>query len=436
LQTRNIVDSQKIHIFLIIKSFKILVFNDNIAKTYLLDLLTKNEIIDDNLSTIKIIFVFLSFLNITTCLYIFLGRNYYPSWLIKLNIQDQPYLDIYLTSLYFVIVTVTTVGYGDITGNTIPEIIMQMILLILGTIAYSFVISYFSNYIVKINQKSINFENKVSILNEIKYHHPNMEDSLYKEVLRNLRNEDFYEKKDKQLLFQCLPYSLKNRLIMEMYKPVIKHFEFFKGVDNSDFVVKVATSLRPLISIKGDVLVHIGDLIKEIFFIKKGAIELCICIDLNNLENSIKNCFDLIKLKKTNDLNKSKKKENIKSTIDIDMDSTILNKKDISNYNDNSQNKDINISEIRSKQHFGESLMFLNRQSPVKAIVATKTAELLILKKMEAIEIYSVYPNIWKRINKQSLYNMEQIYLKIKKTLNELSNKHNTGISKKKINIK
>ena len=43
--------------------------------------------------------------------------------------------------------------------------------------------------------------------------------------------------------------------------------------------------------------------------------------------------------------------------------------------------------------------MFLNERCPMVAKVRTKTAELLILRKIEAIEIYSIYPNIWKRIN-------------------------------------
>ena len=72
--------------------------------------------------------------------------------------------------------------------------------------------------------------------------------------------------------------------------------------------------------------------------------------------------------------------------------------------------------------------MFLNERCPLVAKVRTKTAELLILRKMEAIEIYSIYPNIWKRINKKSLFNMEQIYHKIKKLVIELSNRYNINI--------
>ena len=349
-----------------------------------------------------------------------------------MNIQDDNYLDIYITSLYFVIVTVTTVGYGDITGGSIPEILFQMVLLILGTIVYSFIISYISNIIVKISQKSINFKNKLAILNEIKLHHPKMSNTIYKEVLRNLKNEQFYEKKDKQLLFQNLPYYLKNILIMQMYKPIIQNFIFFKDIDNSDFIVKVATSLKPLISVKGDVLIQEGDFIKEILFVKKGVMGLAISINLKRPEHSIQKYYDLIEIDKEVSLLKtsmSKRTNNKILTNTNTNTATYLSMKEDeeSLYNeiddDGAEIEDINIIEIRHNEHFGDALMFLNEKCPLKVKIKTKTAELLILKKMEAIEIYSIYPHIWTKINKKSLYNMEQIYLKIEKILNELCNR-------------
>ena len=75
--------------------------------------------------------------------------------------------------------------------------------------------------------------------------------------------------------------------------------------------------------------------------------------------------------------------------------------------------------------------MFLNERSPLSVKVKTKTAELLTLKKMEAIEIYSTYPNIWKRINKKSLFKMEKINLKAKKLLINLSKKYEVKIPRK-----
>ena len=94
--------------------------------------------------------------------------------------------------------------------------------------------------------------------------------------------------------------------------------------------------------------------------------------------------------------------------------------------------EEIKIIEIRSNEHFGDALMFLNERCPLIAKVKTKSAEILILRKMEAVEIYSIYPNIWKRINKKSLFNLEQIYQKIKKKVFELSKKYKINIKKTK----
>ena len=74
--------------------------------------------------------------------------------------------------------------------------------------------------------------------------------------------------------------------------------------------------------------------------------------------------------------------------------------------------------------------MLLNERSPLNAKIRTKSAELLMLRKIDAIEIYSLYPNIWKRINKISLHNMEQIYLKIRKYVIEFAKINKIDLNK------
>ena len=424
----------------VIKVYKM--FNYNSTISYISEMFARNEIIDSYGSILIILILIISCLNMCTCLFIFIGKISYPSWIIKLNIQDESHLNIFLTSLYFIIVTITTVGYGDITGETMPEIIFQVLLLIIGTIAYSFIISYISNYIVKINKKSMTFEKNLEILHEIKLHHPDMKNTLYNEILRNLYNEQLYEKKDKHLLFDCLPYSLKNKLIMEMYKLLINKFVFFKYINNADFIVKVITSLKPLLSFKDDIIIHEGDFVKEIIFVKRGVISLNICIDLDNPKDSIKKFFAKNTIGKFNisyinsEILRKKKTQmiNYNSTLDSFFVNDIDDKQNnVDNY-DGEHIEYIKIIEIRNNEHFGDALMFLNEPCPLVAKVKTKQAELLILRKIEAIEIYSIYPNIWKKINKKSLYNMEQIYLKIKKIILELSNRYNIKIEKKFLN--
>ena len=46
--------------------------------------------------------------------------------------------DQYITSFYFTITTITTVGYGDISAGTTSEKIICIFIMLIGVIAFSF----------------------------------------------------------------------------------------------------------------------------------------------------------------------------------------------------------------------------------------------------------------------------------------------------------
>jgi hypothetical protein len=53
--------------------------------------------------------------------------------------------------------------------------------------------------------------------------------------------------------------------------------------------------------------------------------------------------------------------------------------------------------------------MFLNKKSPVYVRVKSNKADLLLLKKLDALKISSNYPNIWKSMLKKPLENTKVI---------------------------
>jgi hypothetical protein len=91
-------------------------------------------------------------------LHIFIGKHSYPNWIIKSNSQDKSLSLLYLTSFYYLITTMTTVGYGDIVCGSFTEIIFQLVLLSAGISVYSFVVSSLGNYVKNESHASMKFD--------------------------------------------------------------------------------------------------------------------------------------------------------------------------------------------------------------------------------------------------------------------------------------
>lgn len=51
--------------------------------------------------------------------------------------QNQTDLELYVTSFYFMVTTITTVGYGDISGTNIFERVVCIILMVMGVVFFS-----------------------------------------------------------------------------------------------------------------------------------------------------------------------------------------------------------------------------------------------------------------------------------------------------------
>ena len=243
-------------------------------------------------------------LNYTACLYIFIARNSYPNWILQTKLETTEFRNIYICSIYLLLMAITTVGYGDITCYSFKERIFQVFLLFIGIIAYSWLISSFSNIIQKLNEKSADYEKKKSILDEIKINNPNLPDILYDKILRYLKFKHFHEKNLKNIIFDSLPVGLKNNLIYEMYKPIIKNFIFFKNFQNIDFIVQVISCFKPILAYKNYILVNEDDLIDDIIFVKRGMLSVELPINITNPKKNIDKYLNNKTSEKNKNINK------------------------------------------------------------------------------------------------------------------------------------
>ena len=457
---------QVFEILKLVKAFKC-ISRSNVSTNYILNILNSYTFFENWSHLIFNVFLFILLLHLTTCLHIFISSTSYPNWIIRNNLNFSSIPKIYLSSIYFILTTVTSVGYGDIIGNTFTEFCFQIIILLFGLIAYSWLVSSISNYVKENSKQSEVFTKKIGMLNDIKIEHPNMPNELYDKIYLHLEYINQKQKKDKSSLIESLPHSITKSLLYEMYKPIIDNFNFFKNFKNSEFIMRVISKLKPIIAAKNDMLLEQGEIIEETFFVKQGRLGLEVQIDAIHPEKSVQKLLDeeyffgienneLYKKNALGLVGLTTIKQTVyptsinqKNLYDLYSKNTLnvndINKKDIKSIVTNDQGKIeiqkhknpssnciyLKILDIRKNEHFGALLMFLNKRSPLCLRVKTKKAELFFLKKIDAIEISSSYPNIWKRVNKASFHNLKQIKKIMQKIIKHFCETYGINFMKK-----
>ena len=441
-----------IKIFICFKAFKIFKIHkikNNRVFYFFNKKFTKNYYLERVYHIINFVFIICSLFNLIICYHIYFADLSYPNWIVKSNLQDKTFIEIYLASFYFIIATMTSVGYGDIVCISSEERYFQIILLSIGLVAYSWIISAVGDYVKNKSRAMDNFNRDMAKLEEIRIAYPNMPFKLYNKIQQHIQRMLTQNKKyEYNILVNSLPYYLQNSILFQIHKNEINKFTFFKNCDNSDFILKVLTHFIPIFSKKNIVLVGEGEFFENIFFIKDGRLSLEAIIDLDNIEMSIEKYLkyrfeEIEQIEEVSDsensskdksstkgVNAYRKKGKIKRKEIIGMiNKQFENVNDITNIKDSTIDNEIgkcdfhtdikdfykgnieyiHVLDLLKNEHFGEILMFSNIPNPLSLRVKSKRVDLYVLRKKDAFNIRKDYQNIWQRLNKKSIHNIKSL---------------------------
>ena len=78
-------------------------------------------------------------------------QEHRDSWFYQ-NVYDQPDASQYLNAFYFIVTTMTTVGYGDFSGHTFYEQIYCIILMLTGVFIFSMVSGSLASILASFDQ--------------------------------------------------------------------------------------------------------------------------------------------------------------------------------------------------------------------------------------------------------------------------------------------
>mmetsp|Transcript_39958 Transcript_39958/g.61134 ORF Transcript_39958/g.61134 Transcript_39958/m.61134 type:complete len:189 (-) Transcript_39958:30-596(-) len=157
-------------------------------------------------------FFFLVFCHMICCLWVLIaqlqGMN--NTWL-ETFFQSHSPSEIYSMSIYFAVTTITTVGYGDISGTTSFERLFCIGVMIIGQIAFSFISGSLSSILQNYDSANAFYEEKIQYLNSLTKKYDLSED-LYSRIKCSFKYN--YQKDVEEInnLLKELPYKLKMEL--------------------------------------------------------------------------------------------------------------------------------------------------------------------------------------------------------------------------------
>ncbi|XP_039123974.1 potassium channel KOR2-like [Dioscorea cayenensis subsp. rotundata] len=231
---------------------------------------------------VKLITVELYCTHTAACIFYYLATTIPPAeegytWIGSLTMGDYKYINFreidfwtrYITSLYFAIVTMATVGYGDIHAVNTREMIFIMIYISFDMILGAYLIGNMTALIVK-GSKTERFRDKMTDL--IKYMNRN---NLGKDIRSQVKNHlrlQYESTYTKSRILEDIPVAIRSKISQNLYIETVQGVPLFKGCSD-EFLNQIVMKLNEEFFLPGEVIIEQGSAVDQIYIVSHGELE-------------------------------------------------------------------------------------------------------------------------------------------------------------------
>ena len=179
----------------------------------------------------------------------------------------------YITSLYWCVTTLTTVGYGDITPTSNAEMLYAIVVEIFGIATYGYIIGNVANILVNLDPAKARFRDNMQKLGEF---------MSTKGITGRLqeRMRDYYTylwqkpgATNETMIMNGLPIGLRGEVSLYLKRDIIQKVPFLKDA-REDLIRDIALQMKPVVVAPGEHVFYAGDIGTDMYFISRGRLEV------------------------------------------------------------------------------------------------------------------------------------------------------------------
>ncbi|KAL4445955.1 hypothetical protein ABPG74_010947 [Tetrahymena malaccensis] len=196
------------------------------------------------------------------------------NWVEANNLKDQDLFTKYLTTLYYCVITMITVGYGDITPISIYEkaYVIGMALISCGVFAYS--VNTVGNIFSKLREKNVSYQKEqFELMNYMDCR--NIKKQTQMKILKYLEYIKIGKDQNKYQAMEILsqfPQNLREEVQREYFYKILKENSFLEKQFSEKFLIQLSLKMKETTYGPWEKLVSRGQPVDKLYFIIKGQI--------------------------------------------------------------------------------------------------------------------------------------------------------------------
>eukprot|EP00002_Diphylleia_rotans_P027803 TRINITY_DN5590_c0_g1_i3.p1 TRINITY_DN5590_c0_g1~~TRINITY_DN5590_c0_g1_i3.p1 ORF type:complete len:736 (-),score=147.16 TRINITY_DN5590_c0_g1_i3:1504-3711(-) len=200
-----------------------------------------------------------------------LGEN---TWAHAAGLNGEDAFTQYLTSAYWALVVMTTVGFGDIVPVSNIERAFTIVTMITGVSIYATIFGNMATLIAQMDASATRYREKLDSLHEY---------MRYRGLPQYLRSRilNYYDVIwsrhkgiDENLILNELPSSLRSEIALYLNRELVENVPLFKGSNEPGFINSLVVMLKPQVALEGDYIIRHGEIGREMYFLSRGEVEV------------------------------------------------------------------------------------------------------------------------------------------------------------------